>query len=58
MANDFLTTASAVKEIIQRELEMREFSRRWVPRSLIDAHKVVRAEAAKNVKDFAEVRNE
>jgi hypothetical protein len=40
----FLTTASTVKEILQRE-----FSRRWVPYSLRDAQKVARVKVAKEM---------
>jgi hypothetical protein len=42
-----LTPASNVKEILQTELGMRKFSRRWVPHSLSDAEQVARSEAAK-----------
>jgi hypothetical protein len=47
IAKHFLTTASTVKEMLQRELEIREFSRRWVPHFLNDTQKVARVEAAK-----------
>jgi hypothetical protein len=47
IANYFLTTSSTVKEILQRELGMRNFSRRWVPHSMSDAQNVARVEAAK-----------
>jgi transposase len=53
IAEHFLTTASTVREFIQRELGMRKFSQPEVPHSLSDAQKVARVEAAKNVKDFA-----
>jgi hypothetical protein len=49
MAKRSLTTDSTVKEIFQRELRMRQFSRRWVPPSLGDAEKVARVEAAKEM---------
>jgi hypothetical protein len=49
IAKRFLRAASAVKEIIQRELGMRRFSRRWVPHSMSDAQKVARVEAAKEM---------
>jgi hypothetical protein len=47
IAKHFLTTASIVKEILQRELRMRKFSRRWAPHSSSDAQKVARVEATK-----------
>jgi hypothetical protein len=47
IAEHFLATASAGKEILQRELGMRKSSRRWVPRSLNNAQKVACIEAAK-----------
>jgi hypothetical protein len=47
ITKDFLTTASTVKEILQKELGMRKFSRRWAPHSLSDAQKVAHVEAAK-----------
>jgi hypothetical protein len=37
---------------------MGKFSRRWIPHFLSNDQKVARVEAAKNVKDFAGVRNE
>jgi hypothetical protein len=49
IAKHFLTTASIVKEILQRELRMRKFSRRWVPHSLSDAQKSARVETAEEI---------
>jgi hypothetical protein len=49
IAKQFLTTASFVKEILQTELEMKRFSRRWVPHSLSDAQKVAPVEAARKM---------
>jgi hypothetical protein len=49
IAKHFLTTASTVKEILQRKLGMRKFSRRWVHHSLSGAQKVARVEAAKEM---------
>jgi hypothetical protein len=49
IAKPFLTTAPAVKESLQRELEMRKFSRRWVPHSLNHAQKAARVETAKEM---------
>jgi hypothetical protein len=46
IAKHFLTTAPTVQEMIQRELGMRKFLRRWVPHSLSDAQKVAHVEAA------------
>jgi hypothetical protein len=40
IAKHFLTTASIVKESLQREWGMRKFSRRWIGHSLSDAQKV------------------
>jgi hypothetical protein len=40
----FLTTAPTIKDILQRELGMRKFSRRWVPHFLGPAQKVARVE--------------
>jgi hypothetical protein len=47
IAKHFLTTPYAVKEMLQRELGMRKFSRRWVSHSLSDAQKAACLEAAK-----------
>jgi hypothetical protein len=49
IAKHLLTTACTVKEIIQRELGMKKFSRRWVPHSLNHVQKVARVEAAKEM---------
>jgi hypothetical protein len=49
IANYFLTTASTVKEILQRELGMQKFSLRWDPHSLSDAQKVARVGAVKEM---------
>jgi hypothetical protein len=48
-AKHFLTTSLTVKEILQKELGMRKFSRRWVHYSSSDAQKVARVETAKEV---------
>jgi hypothetical protein len=53
IAKHFLTTASTVKEILQRELGMRKLSLRWISHSLSDAQNVARAKAVKNANDFA-----
>jgi hypothetical protein len=42
----FLVNPHTVKEILQRELGMRKFSRRWVPHSLTSAQKVARVDAS------------
>jgi hypothetical protein len=47
IAQHFLTTVPAIKEILQRELGMKKFSRRWVPHFLSPAQKVARVEASK-----------
>jgi hypothetical protein len=49
IAKHFLIIASTVKGILQRELGMRQFSRRWIPHSLSDAQKVARVEGAKEM---------
>jgi hypothetical protein len=49
IATHFLTTALTVKEILQRELEMRKLLRRWIPHLLSDFKKVARVEAAKEM---------
>jgi hypothetical protein len=49
IAKHFLITIPTVKEILQRELGMRKFSRRWVSHSLSSAHKVVQVEASKEM---------
>jgi hypothetical protein len=38
-----------IKDILQRELGMRKFSRRWVPHFLSPAQKVARVEASKTI---------
>jgi hypothetical protein len=40
----FLVNPHTVKEILQRELGMRIFSRRWVPHSLTSAQRVARVD--------------
>jgi transposase len=42
----FLVNPHTVKEILQRELGMRKFSRRWVPHSLTSAQRVARLDAS------------
>jgi transposase len=49
IAQHFLTTVPTIKDILQRELGMREFSRRWVPHFLSPAQKVARVEALKTI---------
>jgi hypothetical protein len=49
IAKHFLTTSSTVKEILQRELAMRKFSRRRVYHSLSGAQKITRVDAAKEM---------
>jgi hypothetical protein len=46
IAKHFLATVLAVTEILERELGMRKFSRRWVPHSLSSAQKVALIEAS------------
>jgi hypothetical protein len=49
IAKQFLTNASTVEEILQREWGMTKFSRRCVSHSLSDAQIVTRVEAAKEM---------
>jgi hypothetical protein len=46
IAKHFLTTVPTVKEILQRTLVTRKFSRRWAPYSLTSAQKLARVEAS------------
>jgi hypothetical protein len=45
----FFTKVSTMKDIFQRGLGMRKFSRRWVPHFLSLAQKVARVEASKTI---------
>jgi hypothetical protein len=45
----FLKTVPTIKDIFQRELGMRKFSRPWVPYFLSPAQKVARVEASKTM---------
>jgi hypothetical protein len=49
IAQHFLTTVPTIKYILQRELGMRKFSRRWMPHFLSPAQNVARAEASKTI---------
>jgi hypothetical protein len=49
IAEHFLTTVPRIKDILQRELGMRQFSRRWVPHFLSPAEKVSCVEASKTI---------
>jgi hypothetical protein len=49
IAQHFLTTVPTIKDILQRELGMRKFSRRWGPHFLSPAQKVTRGEASKTI---------
>jgi hypothetical protein len=49
IAQHFLTTVPTIKNILQRELGMRQFSRRCVPHFLSPAQKVGRDEASKTI---------
>jgi histone-lysine N-methyltransferase SETMAR len=46
LAHHFLTSVPTIKEILQRELGMKKFTRRWVPHFLSPAQKVARVEAS------------
>jgi hypothetical protein len=45
----FLTTVPMIKDILQRELGMRKFSRGWVPHFLSPTQKVARVEVSKTI---------
>jgi transposase len=49
IAQHFLTTVPPIKEILQRELRMRKFPRRWVPHFLSPAQKVACVEASETI---------
>jgi transposase len=49
IAQHFLTTVPTITDILQRELGMKKFSRRWMPHCLSPAKKVVRVEAVKTL---------
>jgi hypothetical protein len=49
IAQHFLTTIPTIKDIPQRELGMRKFSRRWVPHFLSPAQKAAHVEASKTI---------
>jgi hypothetical protein len=49
IAQHFLTTVPTIKDIPQRELGMRQFSRRWVPHFLSPAQKAACVGASKTI---------
>jgi hypothetical protein len=49
IAQHFLTTVPTIQDILQSELGMRKFSRRWVPHFLGPAQRVARVEASKTI---------
>jgi hypothetical protein len=49
IAHHFLTTVPTIRDILERELGMRKFSRRWVPHFLSPAQKVARVEVSKTI---------
>jgi hypothetical protein len=49
IAQHFLVTIPTVKEILQRELRMRKFSRSWVPYLLSEGQNIAPVEAAKEM---------
>jgi hypothetical protein len=49
VAQNFLTTVPTTKDILQRDLGMRTFSRRWVLHFLSPIQKVARVEASKTI---------
>jgi hypothetical protein len=52
IAQHFLVSIPTVKEILQRELGMRKFARRWVPHFLSEAQKLARVKASKAMLDI------
>jgi hypothetical protein len=40
LAQHFLTSVPTIEEILQRELELKKFSRRWVPHFLFSTQKI------------------
>jgi hypothetical protein len=58
IAQHFLMTVSTIKNVLQRELEMRKFSRPWVPHFLSPAQKVARVEASEQYCEFYKTRNQ
>jgi transposase len=57
IAQHFHTTVPTTKDILQRELGMRKFSRCWLPHFLSPAQKVARVEASKQCCEFYKTRN-
>jgi hypothetical protein len=49
IAQHFLTTVLTIKDILQRELGMRKFSRRWMSHFLSAAQRVARVEASNTI---------
>jgi hypothetical protein len=49
IAQQFRTMVPTIKDILQRELGMRKFSRRWVPHFLSPAQQVACVEASKTI---------
>jgi hypothetical protein len=49
IAQRFLTTVPMTKDILHRELGMRQLSRRWAPHFLSPAQKVARVEASQTI---------
>jgi hypothetical protein len=49
IAQHVLTTVPTIKDILQRELGMRKFSRRWTPHFLSPAQKHARVEASETI---------
>jgi hypothetical protein len=58
IAQHFLTTVPTIKDILQRQLGMGKFSRRWVPHFLSSGQKVARVEASKKYCEFYKTRNQ
>jgi hypothetical protein len=49
IAQHFLTTVPTIRDMLQRELGMRKFSRRWISHFLTLAQKLARVEAPKAI---------
>jgi hypothetical protein len=54
----FLTGVLTIKDILQRELGMRKFSRHWVPHFLSPTQKVARVKHQKQYCEFYKTRNQ
>jgi hypothetical protein len=58
IAQHFLRTVPTIKDVLQRELGMRTFSRRWVPHFLSPAQNVALAKHQKQYCELYKMRNQ